>query len=286
MDCIYRCVLNKGKIRIFLADCSDSCKTICEKHNLNFAASDCLSRVLSVGAVMGIMQKYGNLTIKIDSNGPLKGLLVDADCDGNIRGFVLNSNVNESLTCKEAIGDLGILTVIKDFGMKRTFSGQVELQSGGIGDDFSYYFNESEQVPSVVAVGSSIEDHRFYSGALIVQLMPGYKEEDTMYVEHFAKQCPKITDIIKIEDKKAALEELFPEIEILSTHEVHFKCNCSKERFINGLATISKDEIVDIINENKDIELKCQFCNEKYVLSIDDVKESLKIRESMEKEQC
>ncbi len=279
MDKIIRGILNDGKIRIFLADTSKSCEKICAAHNLGSAASDALSRVCSIAAIMGIMQKNGRLTVKIDANGPLKSIVVDADCEGNIRGYVARPNIDETITkVEEAIGDLGIITVIKDLGMKRNFSSQIELQSGKIGEDFSYYFKESEQVPSVVATGTHITINEFISGALIVQLMPGYQEEDLLYAENFAAQCPPVSDMLKIGDLEQVLSELFPEIKILSTSPVKFACNCSKGRFIAGVATLPVEDIQEMIVDNQDVELCCNFCNTKYILTMEDLQYALKLK--------
>jgi len=278
MDKIYRCMLDDGRIRIFLADTSNACKEICERHNLNTTSSDALSRVLSISAIMGIMQKAGKLTIKVEANGPLKGILCDVDYEGNIRGLVYNSSLNEEMPVEKAIGDKGLITVIRDLEMRVQNFSETELISGKIGEDFSYYFKESEQVPSVVLVGSQVDKHEFISGALILQLMPGYKEENVLYAEHFALQAPKLVDIIKTGDLEGALKELFPDIQIFSTHDVKFKCNCEKGRFIAGLATLPLKDIQEIVNDNKPIEVTCNFCNRKYQLDTSDQLMALNMR--------
>jgi len=284
MDKIYRGVLNKGKIRIFIADTSLTCSKICQLHNLNFTCSDALSRVLSITAIMGIMQKMGKLSVKIEANGPIKTIICESDENANIRGLISNKNIEDGLKVEQAIGNKGFLSVVKDFGMKRNFTSQIELINGKIGDDFSYYFKESEQVPSLVGVGTVINDGIFYSGSLIVQLMPGYKEEDLLYLENFQKLCPPMRDILLVKDKKSALKELFPDIEILSEHDVNFQCSCNKDKFINGIACLNLDEINSMIDENKDYEVYCNFCNKKYIITNEDLKKSLNIRISKEKE--
>lgn len=279
MDRILRGILNDGKIRIFLANTSKSCEKICSLHNLNGVGSDALSRVCSIAAIMGVMQKAGRLTVKIDANGPLKSIIVDADAEGNIRGFVANPELDKKVRkVEEAVGELGFITVIKDLGMKHNFSSQIELQTGGIGQDFSYYFKESEQVPSVVVVGSSLNNNEFTTGALIVQLMPGYKEEDILYVESFARQCPPLGEILKHDDMEGVLKELFPDIEILSTTDVNFKCSCSKGRFIAGVATLPVEDLQEMIEEGKDQEVYCNFCNSSYILTTEDLKYALEIK--------
>lgn len=287
MDRVVRGILNEGKVRIFFADIKESCKEICGLHGCTPVVSDALSRVLSVGAIMGDMQKDGKLTIKIDSCGPVKLLLVDADSTGKIRGFVANPEAdvplkpNGRLDVGSCVGELGVITVIKDLGMKQQFSSQIELQSGEIGDDFSMYFRESEQVPSVVAVGSVIDTEGKVSqaGAIIIQLMPGYEEIDIQYVETLARNLPSMSEILSvdapIEDK---LKELMPEIEILGSKEVYFQCGCSMNKIIASLTTLNSEELEEMIEEEKDYEIRCEFCARTYKITKQDLEYALSLR--------
>ena len=228
MDRVIRGILNEGKVRVFFADISDSCQEICRLHNCTPVASDALSRLLSVGAIMAAMQKDGKLTLRIDSCGPIKLMLVDANADGTIRGFVANPDADVPLTerntldVSKAVGELGFITVIKDLGMKQNFSSQIELQSGSIGDDFSMYFRESEQVPSLVAVGSKIGKDGLVSkaGAIIIQLMPGADEVDFQYVERLGKYLPPMSEILSVEaPMEAKLQELIKQLETINEQE-------------------------------------------------------------------
>ena len=287
MDRVIRGILNEGKVRVFFADISNSCKEICELHNCTPVVSDALSRLLGVGAIMGDMQKDGRLTLRIDSCGPIKLMLVDASADGTIRGFVANPDADVPLTerntldVSKAVGELGFITVIKDLGMKQNFSSQIELQSGSIGDDFSMYFRESEQVPSLVAVGSVIGRDGLVSkaGALIIQLMPGSDEVDFQYVERLGSILPPMSEILKVEaTMEEKLQELIPEIEILGSKDVRFKCSCSKEKIVASIATLHEDEIKEMIAEGHDFETRCEFCSRTYNITQSDLLESLSIR--------
>lgn len=287
MDRVVRGILNDGKVRVFFADISNSCKEICELHNCTPVVSDALSRVLGVGAIMGDMQKDGRLTIKIDSCGPIKLILVDADAQGRIRGFVAHPEAtvplkdNGKQNVGGVVGELGVITVIKDLGMKQKFSSQIELQSGEIGDDFSMYFRESEQVPSLVAVGTKIGDDGkvLHAGALIVQLMPGYEEVDIQYVEGLSKILPPMHTILEVDASiEEKLQELLPEIEILGSKNVFFSCNCSKEKIIASIATLNDNEIIEMIDENKDFETRCEFCSQTYNITKKDLEMALNIR--------
>lgn len=289
MDRVIRGILNEGKVRVFFADISNSCREICELHNCTPVASDALSRLLSVGAIMGDMQKDGRLTLRIDSCGPIKLMLVDASANGTIRGFVANPDADVPLTerntldVSKAVGELGFITVIKDLGMKQNFSSQIELQSGSIGDDFSMYFRESEQVPSLVAVGSKIGTDGLVShaGAIIIQLMPGADEVDFQYVERLGNNLPPMSMILSVEaTMEEKIKELIPEIEVLGSKEVNFKCSCSKEKIVASIATLHEDEIKEMIDEDREFETRCEFCSRTYQITKEDLKESLRIRTS------
>ena len=280
-------LIREGRVRVYATDTSLTSKEICKLHNTTPVVSDALSRTISVGAMMGKMLKNGKLTIKVQGNGPIKLMIVDASYDGKIRGLVTNPNVdiprkaNGKLDVGSAVGELGVLTVIKNNPLRQNFTGDVILQSGEIGDDFSYYFLKSEQVPSVVAVGAIID--RDYSvetaGGLIIQLMPTATNEDYEYVEDLAKRLSPVTELIKKHrDMNQVLYEIFPDIEILADDPIHFECTCSKERFIAGIATLEANEIVEMIKIDKGCEIRCDFCNRYYYLGELDLKRSLAIK--------
>lgn len=287
MDHVVIGLIKEGRIRVYAADTSLTAKEICKLHHTTPVVSDALSRVVSVGAMMGKMLKNGKLTIKVQGNGPIKLIIVDASYDGKIRALVTNPNVELPRNSKgkldvgKAVGDLGVLTVIKNNPLRQSFTGDVILQTGEIGDDFSYYFLKSEQVPSVVAVGAIIgKDYSVeISGGLIIQLMPTATEEDYEYVEALAKRLAPITELIqKHRDMKKVLNSIFPDIEILSQEPVHFECTCSKERFIAGIATLEGKEILEMIKIDKGCEIRCDFCNRYYYLNELDLKRSLEIK--------
>lgn len=287
MDHVVIGLIKEGRIRVYATDTSLTSKEICKLHRTTPVVSDALSRTISIGAMMGKMLKNGKLTIKIQGNGPIKLIVVDASYDGKVRGLVTNPNVElprnarGKLDVGKAVGDLGVLTVIKNNPLKQNFTGDVILQSGEIGDDFSYYFLKSEQVPSVVAVGAIIgKDYSVETaGGMIIQLMPTATEEDYQYVESLAKRLTPITELIrKHRDMKLVLHEIFPDIEILSSEPITFACSCSKERFVAGIATLESKEILEMIKVDKGCEIRCDFCNRYYYLNENDLKRSLEIK--------
>lgn len=287
MDSLVKGLIRDGNIRVYGVDSSMTSKVICKSHNTTPVVSDALSRLISVGAMMAGMLKDGRLTLKIEGNGPIKMLYVDASSNGDIRGFVGNPFVELPLNAKnkldvgKAVGNLGVLTVTKKQNLKQDFVGDVILTSGEIGDDFSYYFYMSEQTPSVVLVGAIVDTNYEVklSGGMILQLLPGASEEDFVFAEEFAQKTPSILKLFEEHnDILSVVKNVFPDIEILSQTPIRFSCDCSKERFINGIATLDEKEINAMIEEDHGCEVHCDFCNHVYNLSEEDLKKSLEIK--------
>lgn len=277
MDQVIRGILNDGKVRVFIADSSETAEKICQIQSSHPIVSDVLSRLISVAAIMGAMQKDGQLTIKMETSGLLKSAIVDVDYQGNIRALVDAKEIdNEETDFNKVVGNgLGFLSVAKDLGLKHNFSSQVLLQSGRIGDDFTHYFKESEQVDSIVSVGTIINTAAFKSGALIIQMMPDATDIDYQYVESLVKQLPSMKEILAVNDLEGALKELIPEIDILGHNEIRFKCNCSKERYLNSLALLSNKELEELASEDKPVIATCSFCHKEYAISQQEIRRIL-----------
>ena len=178
-----------------------------------------------------------------------------------------------------AVGKEGSLQVIKDMGLKEPFVGTVPLQSGEIGDDFSYYFMASEQIPSVVSVGVLVNDTNeiLSSGGFIIQLLPNATDEDIQFIEERMKDFPPVSALIhEGKTPEDILKVIFEDVEILATQDLFFECDCSKDKMATALMTVGKDEIQAMIDEDHGCEMKCQFCNEKYQFNEDDLNEILK----------
>jgi molecular chaperone Hsp33 len=237
--------------------------------------------------MMGAMLKgEDKLTIKIDGGGPIGVILVDSNAKGEVRGYVSNpqvdfeANEHGKLDVRRAVGTDGSLTVVKDVGLRDFFTGLVPIVSGELGEDFTYYFATSEQVPSSVGVGVLVnpDDTILAAGGFIFQLMPGVEDETITMVEERLKSIPPISKLIKQGlSPEEILNELFGEgkVKVLETMPVSFKCVCSRERFANAIISLGKAEIDDMIIEDGQAEAHCHFCNEKYLFSKDDL-EALK----------
>ena len=236
---------------------------------------------------MGTMLKGEKdlLTIQIKSSGPIGGLTVTATPDGMVKGYPINAQVdiplkaNGKLDVGNAMG-IGVMNVIKDMGLKEPYVGQTVLQTGEIGDDLTYYFATSEQIPSSVGVGVLVD--RDYSvkqaGGFIVQLMP-FATEDV--VSKLEENLSKITSVTALFEEGLSVEEIVARIfegmdyVISDKTEIGFRCNCSKERVSKAIISIGKKDIKEMIDDNKPIEVNCHFCNTNYEFSVDELKAML-----------
>jgi molecular chaperone Hsp33 len=235
--------------------------------------------------MMGAMLKGDDkLTIKINGGGPLGPIVVDSNAKGEVRGYVTNPEVDfEStehgkLDVRRAVGTEGTLAVVKDVGMRDFFSGQVPLVSGELGEDFTYYFATSEQVPSSVGVGVLVnpDDTILAAGGFIFQLMPGTPEPIISKLEERLKTIEPISKLIERGlTPEQILEELFGQgqVKVLETMPVGFECNCSKDRFANAIVGLGAAEIEAMIEEDGQAEAHCHFCNEKYLFSSAELEE-------------
>jgi len=287
-DVIIRAAAANHQIRAFAAVTKELTEEARKAHNTSPAATAALGRLLSAGAMMGVMMKGEKdlLTIQIKSQGPLKGITVTADANGNVKGYVGNpdvilpANAKGKLDVSTAVGD-GFLNVIKDLGLKDPYIGQTALQTGEIADDLTYYFATSEQVPSSVGLGVLMERNNTVrqAGGFIVQLMPFAEEGVISQLEENVRKVTSVTDILEEKDMPEYLLERVlagMEIEINDKIPVRFTCNCSKERVAKALISIGRKDLTEMIDEGKEIELNCHFCNKNYTFQVDELRQLLK----------
>ncbi|MCR4656010.1 MAG: Hsp33 family molecular chaperone HslO [Lachnospiraceae bacterium] len=277
-----------GQIRAYAASTRGICEDARKAHNTSPIATAALGRLMTAGAMMGLMLKNPTdlLTLQIRGDGPVKGITVTADADANVKGFVkvpdvmLPPNRMGKLDVGGAVGK-GVLSVIKDLGLKDPYIGQVELQTGEIADDLTYYYAVSEQTPSAVSLGVLMEKNNTVkqAGGFIIQLMPGISDEIVDKLEGNLRTVPSATAMLDSgmspEDMlKSVLSEF--RLEILDTRPARFKCNCSAERIEKVLISVGKEELVDMIKDGKPVEVKCQFCNKSYSFDTEKLKELVK----------
>lgn len=286
-DYIVRATAAGGQIRAFAAVTKDVVEEARQRHGTSPVATAALGRLLTAGAIMGSMMKNDTdmLTLQVRGDGPLGGITVTADSHANVKGYVLNPDVmlppkNGKLDVGGAVG-IGLLTVIKDMGLKEPYSGQTILVTSEIAEDLTYYFANSEQVPSSVGLGVLMgKDNTVKcAGGFIIQLMP-FAEDKT--IDKLEENLKKVTSVTKLLDAgytpQQLLEELLGDLglEVTDTIPARFYCNCSKERVEQAVVSIGKKDIEEMIREGKDIEVKCHFCNRAYKYTIDELKEILK----------
>lgn len=286
-DYIVRATAANGQIRAFAATTKQVVETARCDHNTSPVATAALGRLLTAGAMMGSMMKNDTdmLTLQIRGDGPIGGITVTADSHANVKGYVLNPDVilppkNGKLDVGGAVG-IGLLQVIKDMGLKEPYSGQTILVSSEIAEDLTYYFANSEQVPSSVGLGVLMEKDNTVkcAGGFIIQLMPFAEESVISQLEENLKGVTSVTALLdKGYTPEQILEELLGnlELEITDTIDTQFYCNCSKERVERAVASVGRKEIQDMINEGKDIEVKCHFCNTAYNYTVEDLKKIIK----------
>lgn len=284
-DYLVRGLVNSKNCRVFACTTTHLLEEARLKHGLWPTASAALGRVMSATLMMGAMNKnHEKMTVTINGGGPIGTILASTKSDGKIKAFVSNPEVHYTyndtgkLAVGVAVGHEGTLQVIKDMGLKEPFVGTVPLQSGEIGDDFSYYFMVSEQVPSVVSVGVLVNDTNeiLSSGGFIIQLLPEATEEDIQYIEDKMKDFPPVSTLVhEGKSPEEILQLLFDDVEILDSQDLFFECDCSKDKMKEALMTVGHDEIQAMIEEDHGCEIKCHFCNTAYQFSEEELKELL-----------
>ncbi len=287
-DYIVRATTADGQIRAFAVTSAETVETARKAHDTSPVATAALGRLLSAGAMMGAMMKGENdlLTLQIQCDGPIGGLVVTADSHGHVKGYVNNPevmlppNVNGKLDVGGALGH-GILSVIRDLGMKEPYAGQTELQTGEIAEDLTYYFASSEQTPSSVGLGVLMNRDNTVrrAGGFLIQLMP-FAEESV--IERLEKNLAGVKSVTACLDQGDTPEQLLEKLldgltlEFLEKTDLQFYCNCSRERVEKAVVSIGKKEIAEMIQEGKPVEVKCHFCNKAYEFSVEDLKRIIK----------
>ncbi|WP_353854043.1 Hsp33 family molecular chaperone HslO [Bacillus sp. Bos-x628] len=284
MDYLVKALAYDGKVRAYAANTTDTINEAQRRHYTWPTASAAIGRTMTATVMMGAMLKGEHkLSVKIEGGGPIGAIIADSNAKGQVRGYVTNPQVhfdlNEhgKLDVRRAVGTTGTLSVVKDIGLREHFTGQTEIVSGEIGDDFTYYLVSSEQVPSSVGVGVLVnpDNSILAAGGFIIQLLPGTEDH---VIERLEKRLSTIEPISKLIEKGMSPEEILEEVlgekpQILETVPVEFYCHCSKERFASGIISLGKAEIDDMIEKDGQAEAQCHFCNETYVFTKEELEE-------------
>ena len=284
-DYIVRATAAQEQIRAFAMNSHDLVETARKAHNTTPVVTAALGRMLTGAAMMGSMMKGEKdlLTLQVIGDGPIQGITVTADAKGHVKGFANQPQVDVplkypgKLDVGAAVGR-GIFRVIRDMGMKDPYLGTVDLQTGEIAEDMTFYFAQSEQTPSAVGLGVLVDTDFSVeqAGGFIIQLMPDTKEEVIEKLEENIKNLPSVTDMLSAQKTP---EEILQEVlkglamQITQKTEAKFVCDCSKEHFADSLAAIDKKDIEEMIADGKPIEVKCHFCSKTYSFTPEELKQ-------------
>ena len=286
-DYIIRGTAANDQVRFFAATTRDMVETARTIHNTSPVATAALGRLLTAGAMMGSMSKNETdlTTLQIKCSGPIGGLMVTADGAANVKGYVnhpdviLPANSKGKLDVGGAL-DLGVLSVIKDIGLKEPYVGQTQLVSGEIAEDLTYYFATSEQVPSSVALGVLMnhENTVQQAGGFIIQMMPFAEDGLIDALEERLNNFSSITTLLNQGvTPEAMMEQLFEgyDLHIMEQIPTGYHCNCSRDRVYRAVMSIGKKDIQEMIDDNKPIEVNSHFCGKHYIFDVDDLKTML-----------
>ncbi len=286
-DYIVRALAGDGAIRAFAATTKDTVQKAREVHHTSPVASAALGRMLTAAAMMGTMLKGDKdlVTLQIRGLGPLKGVVVSGDSKARVKGYVFNPNVDipskypGKLDVGGAVGE-GYMSVIKDIGLKEPYAGRIQLVSGEIAEDLTYYFAQSEQIPSAIGLGVlvDVDTSIKQAGGFIIQLMPDAPESMISKLEEKLNTIPYVTNLL--EEGKTPEEILAVilgdmELKILDKVPAEFYCNCDKKRVEKALISIGREELEKIIREDKKADLHCHFCSKEYHFTEEELKKLL-----------
>lgn len=284
-DYLVKALAFEGQIRAYAVRSTETVGEVQERHQMWPTATAALGRTISASVMMGAMLKGDDsITVKIQGDGPLGPIVVDANARGEVRGYATNPqthlplNEQGKLDVRGAVGTQGMLSIVKDLGLKDYFTGQVPIISGEIAEDFTQYMVVSEQVPSAVALGVLVDPDNTVkaSGGFILQVMPGATEET---IELLEGRIANMTAISTMIDNGLTPEGILAEVlgqenvEFLSRIDVKFDCDCSKERFSEAIKGLGAVEIQAMIDEDHGAEAQCHFCLEKYQFSEQELRE-------------
>lgn len=274
-DHIVRALSSAGGLRILACSVTHLAREICLLQQTSVTASVALGRGLAGGALMGALLKPGQrVALKFEGNGPLQKMIIEADADGAVRGCVGNpaaeaDPLEDRWNVAGIIGNAGFLTVTKDIGMGgEPYHGMVQLRSSEVGDDLAYYLTDSEQVPSAVGLGTGIgSDGRIsFCGGFLVQALPRAGEPEIEAAMANIAALPPLAELLRTDGPKTVLGHVFGDIPytLLESRDLFFRCGCSREKVERALLSLSKDELLDMIESEGGAKVNCEFCRQTY----------------------
>lgn len=284
MSKLIRCITSDGCVTAMAVDSTDIVNKAAELHQTSAVVSAALGRLLTAASMMGNMLKgeRDSITLRVDGDGPIGAVVAVADSKGNVKGYAVNNVVEIPLNAKGkldvggAVGQ-GNLYVLKDLGMKEPYNGVIPLVSGEIAEDITAYYAESEQIPTVCALGVLVNPDLSIkaAGGYIIQLLPTADNTVISKVENSIAGVKPVTTLMSegmsIEDiVRGALSEF--DVEVLDETEAEYRCDCSRERTERVLKAIGKEELEKLADEQEITEVSCHFCGKKYKFTADEVR--------------
>ena len=289
-DKIIRCLAYNGKVNIRFINSTNIVEEARKIHDLSPTATATLGRVLTITSLLGkeMKEEKGTITTKIKGNGPIGNIIAIADNSGNVKGYVSNPQLelplnplNGKINVGAAVGNKGMIYIIKDIGLKEPYIGMSPIISGEIAEDFTNYFAKSEQTPTVVALGVLVnKDGVKSAGGYLITLMPDAGEDEIEKIEQALKNSDSISKMLS--DGKELVEiaeEVTGDKNLMYFEDDNvpkYECNCSKEKIEKSLISLGEKELNDIIEKDKKAELICHFCNKKYFFTEQELKKLVK----------
>lgn len=275
-DYLVRILSKSGNVRGLACITTDLVNEVCKRHGTLPTATAALGRALTAGTLLGALCKTGQrVALRFEGNGPLKKILVEADADGSVRGYVGDPQVHllrpdGGLDVANALGRAGFLTVAKDLGLKEPYRGMVQLYSSEIAEDLALYLHESEQIPSAVGMAEFVEPDGTVSaaGGFLIQAMPPVDPQVVDELMARIENLPPLSELLKSgKYPEEILEALFAGIpfDILEKRALAFACSCSRERIERVLLSMGKEELVSLREEQQGAEVTCEYCGEPYL---------------------
>lgn len=292
MDKLIHGLAADATVRVMAATTTDVVREAVRRHNTSPTASVALGSVLTGTLLLGSsLKEFDRLTVKIESDGSVEGIVAEAVADGKVRGYIKNpladlpQRADGSFDVPGIIGK-GMFNVIRESGFevglhREPYVGSVPIETGEIAEDFAQYLMKSEQIPSAVLLGTLLQPEEPFvtcAGGVMIQMLPTANENIAVMIEDTILHAPKISDAIR---EGAGAEDLIKmmlgiiDYEILGEKEVKFECNCSFKRAVQLIASLGKTEVQAMLDEDKGATMTCGFCNEVYTLDEDDLRKIL-----------
>ncbi len=284
MSYVVRGLAQNGSFRVFAADTRDIVEEAKNRHGTAPTATAALGRALTAAALLGADLKTGRVMIQINGGGPLGEILAEADAEGNVRGLVQRPHIHLTpqkgkLLVGQAVGKDGFISVTRDLGLKEPYQGSTQLLSGEIAEDLSYYLTVSEQIPSAVALGVFVDTDNTVTaaGGFLIQTMPQATDEEIAHTEAILRELPPVTTLLRegLSPEEILTRIFGDEVEILEKRPLRYRCRCSRERVERALVALGPEELQNLIDKGEAAEITCDFCRERYVFTVEELRELL-----------